>query len=1120
MRRRNKIVIVGAVSLGAVIGLLLTAVVATRLLANREMVRSLITTKIAQATGGTLEYDRLSVNFFPLPHLETEGIGLHRPDAFDIKADEMSVYPRILPLLKGRLSIRRLVVEAPNLRFALGPGQPPGPESAPAKPGVETQIEETIRTVVGGLFGALATIDPGTDLLIQDGTVTLVLVDAPDLTATDIQLYGENDGGSLSLNLECRSAVTGRLDMSLQADNGANTARGTIRTDSLNLRPILHYASLPGDVETENTHARVESSFTIDSPEKVTSRFSLKLPALTVKRKGQKLDFDSAFISGGLAIGPEGVALSVDTLRSVRPALNLSAGARILPDGKTGRSIIAVHAAASQLDVTVAERTTLAIAHDLEGVRTAFAIAKEGHLINATYNARLETENGGFRLISMQAKGHLNKGRVTIPGIEADLEDMDGDVVYQDQQVRFKNVSGHFKGAAFEKLEAVIDWEADAKLSINSSAVRVDAKPFSEWLLSFDELAPTRDFIRSMEGSAHLSQLTVKGPLTDPGQWDFEIRGTPAHVQLSSPLVPFDLTLSGGEIVYHPGNEHATNVTVTFLDGSTVASFQAKGIVGPESITGQLDGSIGPQTIDWLSTILPIPEHLQMNPPVDLTGVSVAWSSSGETAIKGSVKTAGGVEVFADVSISPQTWNLHRFQFSDGRSQAVVSARKEAQQIEMSFTGHVEKLTADRLLETNHSLTGRLEGDFRAIIDTRMLMNSTFAGHLSGEGLQIHQLLPDPVEVQRFSIEGNAGRILIAPSEILLQGHRLLVDGNLKNRSGDVTFDLNVDADRLDAELIQSIQSAGEGRTDSSEKAAPPSAPTFTGSVRIRTDEFAYGKLIWSPVEATVHMDGEELRVHINQAEVCGITTTGEIALSSAGLRLHITPRAHEAPLQETSRCFWDKKLQAEASYDLEGEILLPATTQDPLQSITGRLDLSSQNGRIAYSSMLMKILSVINVTESFTGGASDLQKEGYGYKTAQLKMGLRDGKVRLEEILLDGNSLTITGQGSVDLKSQDVDIKMLAAPLKTIDRVVNKIPVINYIAGGSLVSIPLRVTGKINNVSVTTMAPSDVGKGLLNIMGRTLNAPFKLAGQAASGLTGGTTKTKQTPEEAASESQ
>jgi hypothetical protein len=71
---------------GAVMALLLTAVLTTHLMANRDMVKSFIVDKTAQATGGTLVYDRLDISFFPLPHLKAR--------TFNCVGKMLSISPR------------------------------------------------------------------------------------------------------------------------------------------------------------------------------------------------------------------------------------------------------------------------------------------------------------------------------------------------------------------------------------------------------------------------------------------------------------------------------------------------------------------------------------------------------------------------------------------------------------------------------------------------------------------------------------------------------------------------------------------------------------------------------------------------------------------------------------------------------------------------------------------------------------------------------------------------------------------------------------------------------------------------------------------------------------------
>ena len=333
---------------------------------------------------------------------------------------------------------------------------------------------------------------------------------------------------------------------------------------------------------------------------------------------------------------------------------------------------------------------------------------------------------------------------MTIPGIDADLERMDGDVIYQDQHVEFKNVSGHFKGATFKGLDAAIDWKTASTLMISSRSVAVDAQPLFTWLTSFEGLDRVKTYIDGASGTAAVSKLQISGPLTEPEKWSFEISGTPETIRMNTPLVPFEVRFSGGEITYTPGKERAEGVKIEFLDGSFVTSYQSKGIINPESAVWRIDGSMGQAAIAWLSTRLPLPRHLQIKPPVELSGVNIGWSNTRTLSFTGEMKTAGGVDLFADFSVSPQDWNLRRLQFADGSSRATASARKGADGIELSFSGNVEKKTADRLLENNQTLSGRLEGDFRAVIDTRRPLKSSFTGKLAGEGLQILSLILRP----------------------------------------------------------------------------------------------------------------------------------------------------------------------------------------------------------------------------------------------------------------------------------------------------------------------------------------------------------------------------------------
>jgi hypothetical protein len=77
-------------------------------------------------------------------------------------------------------------------------------------------------------------------------------------------------------------------------------------------------------------------------------------------------------------------------------------------------------------------------------------------------------------------------------------------------------------------------------------------------------------------------------------------------------------------------------------------------------------------------------------------------------------------------------------------------------------------------------------------------------------------------------------------------------------------------------------------------------------------------------------------------------------------------------------------------------------------------------------------------------------------------------------------------------LVNQRIDLVVAVAPLKTVDWIVRHIPIVGYILGGTLVSIPVKVQGDLYDPTISPLDPAEVGLGFLGIMERTLNFPIK----------------------------
>ena len=93
----------------------------------------------------------------------------------------------------------------------------------------------------------------------------------------------------------------------------------------------------------------------------------------------------------------------------------------------------------------------------------------------------------------------------------------------------------------------------------------------------------------------------------------------------------------------------------------------------------------------------------------------------------------------------------------------------------------------------------------------------------------------------------------------------------------------------------------------------------------------------------------------------------------------------------------------------------------------------------------------------------------------------------------MDGETLNLIGKGEIDLVGKTLEIQLLAAPFKTVDTIIQYLPGVNYLLGGSLIAIPISITGTLDDPQVTIMSVSAVGSSLYDLAERTITSPFKL---------------------------
>jgi hypothetical protein len=159
--------------------------------------------------------------------------------------------------------------------------------------------------------------------------------------------------------------------------------------------------------------------------------------------------------------------------------------------------------------------------------------------------------------------------------------------------------------------------------------------------------------------------------------------------------------------------------------------------------------------------------------------------------------------------------------------------------------------------------------------------------------------------------------------------------------------------------------------------------------------------------------------------------------------------------------------------------------------ALKGDFQLTAQNGEFVRSPGIDATFDYLNGTGDFKVAFPDLDKERFPYQFVAIKGRMEGNTLIGDEVTVNSSLLNLSGQGKVDLQNKQIDGKALIAVLKPIDEVISRIPVISSIVGGSLVGIPVRVSGSIERPDVTYLSPADVGAELLNIPLRILKVPL-----------------------------
>ncbi|MBU8911644.1 MAG: AsmA-like C-terminal region-containing protein [Desulfobacterales bacterium] len=264
--------------------------------------------------------------------------------------------------------------------------------------------------------------------------------------------------------------------------------------------------------------------------------------------------------------------------------------------------------------------------------------------------------------------------------------------------------------------------------------------------------------------------------------------------------------------------------------------------------------------------------------------------------------------------------------------------------------------------------------------------------------------------------------------------------------------------------------------------------------INFKADQLKAKNLIFTNVDSKLSFKKALLYAKLEKALLCDLEISGYINLKKDTIYADFPFNANnKTNIQDLLTCLFQKNDFMDGRYSLKGNLLSSGSKKDFLNKFTGSLIFNADEGRIYKLTLLSRILSVLNVSKIFKGKIPNVTQDGFAYKNISIEADIKDSIIYLKKAIIDGQDMALIFSGWIDPINDKIDLTCLVAPFKTVDLIIEHIPIINTLLEGRLVSVPVKATGKLSDPIAVPLHPSSVGKSLINMMSNILKTPVKL---------------------------
>lgn len=352
------------------------------------------------------------------------------------------------------------------------------------------------------------------------------------------------------------------------------------------------------------------------------------------------------------------------------------------------------------------------------------------------------------------------------------------------------------------------------------------------------------------------------------------------------------------------------------------------------------------------------------------------------------------------------------------------------------------------------------------------------------------------------SIRRMNASLIIQDNRYTIQNFSGLLNASSFNISGSYINDrapeanLTVTSTNLDIDdllLLGKLGEQGDKGPDGQ------TGPKLNLKLKLSVEAGKYGKLQFTKLHANISRDSNVIYLQGFEAALFGgrLSAKGRIAPGGTqGSRYDLNFNLERINADHFLQAL-DVTREVTGTLNLQGDVTARGSTlTEAKKTALGNVRLRLSDGSLRKFSVLSKVFSILNISQLLKFQLPDMVSGGMPYDEIKGSIAIKDGIASSQDLFISSDAINMSIIGKTDIVKEELDLTIGVQPLQTVDKIVNRIPVVGWLLSGKDKSVLIayfEAKGKWSDPKVSAIPVKSMAKGALNIFRRVFELPVRL---------------------------